>query len=83
MITANVKTEEVCARFHPNSFSSGVTNMLHAYSVPSASVINTPPTNRHQRLIEAASPLRLTGSDMERPETSPGVGVNVINSLLD
>ena len=30
MTTASVNTEDVCARFHPNSFSSGVTNTLQA-----------------------------------------------------
>src|SRR5271166_5982117 len=47
--TAIPNTAEVCARFHPNSFSSGATNMLHAYSVPRAMFISSPPTTRHQR----------------------------------
>jgi hypothetical protein len=28
--TAIVKTQDVCVRVHPNSFSSGSTKMLHA-----------------------------------------------------
>src|ERR1035441_2276022 len=49
--TAMVNAMEVCARFHPNCFSSGATNTLHAYRVPRARFIESPPTTRHQRLM--------------------------------
>src|SRR5260370_22768395 len=50
-ITAHPNTEEVAARFHPNSFSSGATNTLHAYSEPSSRFMESPPPTRHHRLI--------------------------------
>src|SRR5207237_88215 len=56
--TAIVNTHDVCARFQPNSFSSGSTNTLHAYSDPSARFIKTPPTTTRHRFI-SASPLEL------------------------
>ena len=43
--TAIVNTADVCARFQPNSASSGATKTLHAYSVPSASVISSAPNS--------------------------------------
>ena len=49
--TAMVNTIEVSARFHPNSFSNGATNTLHAYRVPSAMFIISPPKTRHQRFM--------------------------------
>src|ERR1039457_2597122 len=49
--TAMVNAMEVCARFHPNCFSSGATNTLHAYRGPRARFIESPPTTRHQRLM--------------------------------
>src|SRR6266852_8706022 len=52
--TAMVNTLEVCARFHPNCFSSGATNTLHAYSDPSARFIESPPTTLHHRLRPSA-----------------------------
>src|SRR5882724_2489850 len=51
MIAAMVNTIDVSARFHPNLDSSGATNTLHPYSVPSARFIDRPPTTRHQRLM--------------------------------
>src|ERR1035437_7594815 len=49
--TAMVNTLEVSALFQPNSFSSGATNTLQAYSVPRARFMDIPPTTRHQRLM--------------------------------
>src|ERR1700757_3055211 len=50
--TAMVSTFEVCARFQPNCFSNGATNMLQAYNVPRARFIDMPPITRHQRLMD-------------------------------
>ncbi len=47
--TAMMNTLEVSARFQWNSFSSGATNTLQAYSEPSARFMDTPPTTCHQR----------------------------------
>src|ERR1043166_9623311 len=46
---ATVKIHDVCARFHPNSFSSGATKILHAYNDPSERFISHAPTTRSQR----------------------------------
>ena len=48
--TAMVKTHDVCVRVHPNSFSSGSTKMLHAYSAPSGRFMSSAPATRHHRL---------------------------------
>ena len=48
---AIVKTHEVSARVHPNSFSSGSTKTLQAYNDPSARFIRMPPTTGSQRFI--------------------------------
>src|ERR1035437_11148734 len=58
--TAMVNTLEVSARFQPNSFSSGATNTLQAYSEPSARFMESPPTTRHQRLMPGAPALDAT-----------------------
>src|SRR5918993_5779803 len=49
--TAIVNVHDVCARVHPNSCSSGSTNTLHAYRVPSARFMHTPPTTGSQRFM--------------------------------
>src|SRR5436189_236749 len=49
--TAMVYTHDVWLRVHPNSFSSGSTNTLHAYSEPSARFIETPPTTTRHRFM--------------------------------
>src|SRR2546422_9959537 len=51
---AIVNTHEVCARFQPNSFSSGSTNTLQAYNDPSARFIDIPPMTTRQRFIICA-----------------------------
>src|SRR5208282_5992789 len=57
--TAMMNTLEVSARFQWNSFSSGATNTLQAYSEPSARFMETPPTTCHQRFkwVDATSSL--------------------------
>jgi len=42
---------QAAARFQPNCFWSGATNTLHAYSVPRATFIESPPASRQHRLI--------------------------------
>src|SRR5437867_3190940 len=50
--TAMLKIQnEISARFHPNSFSSGATNTLKPYRAPRARFMASPPTTRHQRLM--------------------------------
>src|SRR6202166_3156546 len=78
---ANVKTVEVCARLQPNSFSSGATKTLQAYSVPSARFIERPPARRHQRLIWARSPRAWAAEARDRTRDSPGREVAVMGSL--
>src|SRR6266516_1535150 len=46
---ATVKIHDVCARFHPNSFSSGAMKILHAYNDPSERFISNAPTTRSHR----------------------------------
>src|SRR5436190_4964918 len=58
-ITAIVNTIDVSACFHPKRLSSGATNTLHPYSVPSARFIDSPPATRHQRLIPPFDCIRL------------------------
>ncbi len=42
---------------HPNSFTRGMRNTLHAYAAPKAICMHTPATAIHQRLTEGiASP---------------------------
>src|SRR5438034_1039400 len=53
--TATVKTHDVCARVQPNSFSSGSTNTLQAYSDPSARFMDTPPTTGSHRFVMSVS----------------------------
>jgi hypothetical protein len=48
---AMVYTHDVCARFHPNSFSSGRTNTLQAYNEPSARLREMPPTIGSHRFM--------------------------------
>ena len=52
---AIVNTQEVCARVHPNSLSSGSTKTLQAYRDPSARFIRTPPMTGSHRLVTVAS----------------------------
>src|SRR5918994_1290266 len=54
---AMVNTHEVCARVQPNSFSSGSTNTLQAYSEPRARFMHTPPiTGSHRFISEISTP---------------------------
>src|SRR5262245_40427602 len=48
---AIVYTQDVCARFHPNSLSSGRTNTLHAYNEPSARFRDMPPMIGSHRVM--------------------------------
>src|SRR5438309_9473096 len=52
--TAIVKVCDVCVRVQPNSFSSGATNTLQAYSVPSARFMRTPRITGCQRFVMRA-----------------------------
>src|SRR5262245_43913677 len=68
---AIVKVQDVCARVQPNSRSSGSTKTLHAYSVPSARFMQTPPTTGSHRFM--GSLLRVKEQDDSRDEP-PGRG---------
>src|SRR6059036_904256 len=52
---AIVYTHDVSARVQPNSFSSGSTNTLQAYSDPSARFIDTPPATGSHRFVMSVS----------------------------
>ncbi len=65
---AMVYTQDVCALFHPNSFSSGSTNTLQAYSEPSARLSEMPPMIGSHRFM---GPLRTRVRNAARAHSRP------------